>query len=645
MKGAFSAYTIVIVLVIAVSCDSADVTMQFAGENAIELQKLRTRYADSVGIKRLAAEFIVNNIAGHYYGVSSAISAYRDLVIASKEPPVSSIMRQWWDSLKTDNHMEIRYDAQELSCQYLSDNIEHAARIWLQTPWCQDIDKSIFLDYVLPYRVKDEPPSCIGWRDSLYRRYHHIIEGVTDIRAAFGKVHRYLMDEFKIHDIGEFPYLLSAMDAGRMLQGRCIHRCSYVVAVMRSLGIPAALDVVDSWANISTAGHSWVALVTDDGTYTVERGDSTARQYAPIDASIFYIKDTLEADYPLDVSFRKRVSAIWRHTYSWNMIATDYNDTDADYDTAEKFHNPFTIDVTEQYGFCKTITFFSPRHRGYAYLCTFRTGCDWMPVRYAYSSVGCFMFSCLPDSVIFLPAYFDNGTLRAFDSPFAMTHEGIKEFNADTTLLQTMTIDRKYPLSLNSVKSWPQARGACVEASNDRSFREADTLYIFQRTPLFRNVVKVIPKKKYQYVRYRSHPLRHAYISEIETYSYGQRLRGKVYAEGVSNPNAVNDGDSFSFLDKVQPGSWVSIDFDYPITIDSLVIYPKNDGNHVIEGKYYELWCYVGGQWKKYGASHSRSSNLTFLHVPSCGIYRLHCLDGGIEEQIFSYENNRQVWW
>ena len=32
-----------------------------------------------------------------------------------------------------------------------------------------------------------------------------------------------------------------------------------------------------------------------------------------------------------------------------------------------------------------------------------------MPVRYAYSSVGCFMFSCLPDSVIFLSAYFDNG--------------------------------------------------------------------------------------------------------------------------------------------------------------------------------------------------------------------------------------------
>ena len=51
MKGAFSAYTIVIVLVIAVSCDSADVTMQFAGENAIELQKLRTRYADSVTVQ------------------------------------------------------------------------------------------------------------------------------------------------------------------------------------------------------------------------------------------------------------------------------------------------------------------------------------------------------------------------------------------------------------------------------------------------------------------------------------------------------------------------------------------------------------------------------------------------------------------
>lgn len=645
MKGIFRILLCVIILVLAVSCGSPDITMEYAGKNAFELQRLRAHYADSVGIKRRAAEFIVANIAGHYYGVSSAVDAYRDLVVASKEQPTSSLMRQWWDSLKTDNHIEIRYDAQELSCRYLSDNIENATHIWLQTPWHQDIDESIFLDYVLPYRVKDEPPSYIGWRDSLYCRYYHIVEGVADVKTAFGKVHRYLMDEFKIHDIGGFPYLLSAMDAGRMLQGQCIHRCCYIVAVMRSLGIPATLDTVDSWANFSTGGHSWVALVTDDGTYTVDRENSIARQYAPIDASIFYIKDTLETDFPLDVSFRKRVSNVWRHTYSRNTMMIDYNDAEADNNTAEKFRNPFSIDVTDQYGFNGTITLFSPRHRGYAYLCTFRTGCGWTPTRYAYSPIGCYTFSCIPDSVLFLPAYFDNGTLRAFDNPFVMTREGIREFRTDTTRIQTMTIDRKYPLSLNSVKSWPQARGACIEASNDRSFTAVDTLYVFQRTPLFRNVVKVMPKKKYRYVRYRSHSSRHAYISEIEAYSYGQRLRGKAYGEGMSNPEAANDGDTFSFLDKVQTGSWVSLDFGCPVTIDSLVIYPKNDGNHVIEGKHYELWCYVEKHWKKYGACRSHSCTLTFPNVPSCGLYRLHCLDGGVEEQIFSYENGHQIWW
>lgn len=220
MKGIFPSLSIVIALVLEVSCRNPDYTFDYAGENAIELQNLLKNYDDSVDLKRKSAEFIVINIAGHYYGVSSAVDAYRDLVVASKEPPTSSLMQQWWDSLRTDNHIEIKYDAEALSCRYLSDDIDGAVRVWLQTPWHQDISDDIFLDYVLPYRVKDEPPSCIGWRDSLYNRYHQIVEGVTDVKTAFGKVHRFLMDEFKIHDIGGFPYLLNAMDAGKMLQGR-----------------------------------------------------------------------------------------------------------------------------------------------------------------------------------------------------------------------------------------------------------------------------------------------------------------------------------------------------------------------------------------------------------------------------------------
>lgn len=629
----------------ATSCGEISKETDFSGGNASELQRLVASYADSTELKRRSAEFLVANMAGHYYFSSPAIAAYDSLIIKNCQTLTSEVMQQWWDSLKANDRKQPLYDAQTLSYSFLRDDIERAVAVWQHTPWHDFVSDGIFLDYVLPYRVKDEPPSPAGWRDSLYNRYHHVIEGISDVKTAFGKLHRHLMDEFKIRNIGSFPYVLCATDAGKMLQGRCIHRCCYVVAVMRSLGIPAALDGVDSWANISTGSHSWAALVTDDGTYTVDREDSVARQFAAIDASVFYIKDTLETDFPLDVSFKKRVSNIWRQTYSQGMAMMDYDDREADDVTRYKFCNPFVADVTPFYGYNGSASFYSLRHRGYAYLCTFRTGLDWTPVTYRHSLIGRFAFKNLPDSVLLLPAYFEHNRMKALDAPFALTSHGIKKFNADTVHLQTMTLNRKYPFSLNSAKSWPQARGACFEASNDRDFISADTLFVFSRTPMFRNEIAVMTTKRYRYVRYRSHPSRHAYISEIEAYSDGRRLECGAFGSGVDNPEACIDGDTFTYLDNVQPGSWVTLDFGKPVRLSRLVLYPKNDGNHVVPGKYYELQCFVDGRWKKYGSCQASGCEAVFKNVPSGGLYRLHCLDGGLEEQIFSYENGQQIWW
>lgn len=632
------------ILFIAASCDQTKCSLEYAGENTSELQKILTLYSDSIPIKRQSARFIITNMAGHYCYSSSAIDAYRDLIV-NANTLTSPIMQDWWDSLKQNNHAVKSYDIQILSFDFIHNNIEQATEVWLKTPWHNNISDGIFFDYVLPYRVKDEPPSCIGWRDSLYNRYHHIIDGIKDVKIAFGKVHKHLLEEFQIHNIGGYPYLLSTMDAGKMKAGQCIHRSAYIVAVMRALGIPAALDIVDSWANFSTNGHSWVALVTNDGTYTVERDDSIARQFNTIDASVFHIKDTLEADFPYNVNFKKRISKIWRCTFSQNSSSNDYEDEEADKSTTCKFRNPFIQEVTRDYGYDKYINIFSLRHRGYAYLCTFLTGHDWSPVTYTKNYIGYFSFTDIPDSVIFLPAYFKKGIIKALAPPFVITPNGKKVFQADTVLLQTMTIERKYPFSLIAAKSWPQAKGAYFEASNDSDFNTTDTLHRFKRTPVFRNEINITAKKKYRYVRYHPHARRHAYISEIEIFSSGKRLNCKAFGKGISNPEACIDGDTYSFLDKAKSGKGVRLDFGQPETIDKIVLYPKNDGNNVVAGKHYELFCFVGGQWKKYGSYKSDGYTLVFKNVPSGGLYRLHCVDGGNEEQIFSYENGHQVWW
>ena len=108
-------------------------------------------------------------------------------------------MHERWDSLKATNQPIKIYDIQKISCDFIRDDIEQATKVWLHSPWHKDISEEIFLNYVLPYRVKDEPPSCIGWRDSLYNRYHHLIKDVNDVRVAFGIIHKYLLKEFKIN--------------------------------------------------------------------------------------------------------------------------------------------------------------------------------------------------------------------------------------------------------------------------------------------------------------------------------------------------------------------------------------------------------------------------------------------------------------
>lgn len=632
------------ILFITVSCEQTKYPLEYAGENISELQKILTLYSDSISIKCQSARFIINNMAGHYFYSSSAIDRYRDFVVGT-HTLTSPLMQVWWDSLKQNNHAVKLYDIQILTYDFIHDNIEQATKVWLKTPWHNSISDEIFFDYVLPYRVKDEPPSCIGWRDSLYNRYHHIISGINDVKIAFGKLHKYLIDEFKISNIGGYPYLLSAMDAGKMKVGQCIHRSAYIVAVMRALGIPATLDIVESWANFSTNGHSWVALVTNDGTYTVERNDSIARQFNTIDASVFHIKDTLESSFPYNVSFKKRVSKIWRCKFSQNSSSNDYKDEEADKSTTSKFRNPFTQEVNRDYGYDKCINIFSFHHRGYAYLCTFMTGHGWSPVAYTNNYIGCFTFTDLPDSVIFLPAYIKKGIIKALAPPFVITSNGKKEFQADTIHLQTMTIERKYPFSLIAAKSWPQAKDAYFEVSNDSNFNETGILYTFKHTPVFRNEINIKTKKKYRYIRYHPKAQRHAYISEIEVYSSGKRLNCKAFGKGISNPEACIDGDTYSYLDKVNSGKWVRLDFGKPETIDKIVLFPKNDGNNVVPGKYYELFCYVDGQWKMYGGYKSDGYTLVFKNVPSDGLYRLHCVEGGNEEQIFSYENGQQVWW
>lgn len=533
------------------SCNKTWFSTHGTCESNTELESILQFYEDSSELKQESAHFLVKNMPGHYFYTSHAISSYRNFVV-NADTLTSATMRELWDSLRQNNNATKVYDTDILSSEFIRDNIEYATRTWQHTPWHKEMGEEVFLNYVLPYRVMDEPPSCIGWRDSLYNRYHNVIEGIKDVKTAFGKVHKYILNEFQIHDIGDYPYLLSAVDAMHMRTGRCINQSAYMVAVMRSLGIPATLDLIYEWSNFSTNGHAWAALVTAEGTLTTKREDSIARKDNKIDASIFHINDTIEASFPLNLTFKKRVSKIWRYTFTKNDDISTYHDKFANNYSVYKFSNPFMTDVTVSYGFNQDIRIKPFLHSGYAYLCTFKTGDGWQPTAWDKSLIGSFIFHNMPDSVIYLPTYFDDaGSLKAISAPFVMTSRGRKEFKADPNKRQVMRIERKYPFSLISAKSCPQMRGAYIEVSNDINFKRKVILHTFTKTPLFHNEINIKLRGKYRFVRYCTQPASHAYISEIEIYDKSKLLKGKAFGKGISNPEKCFDGDTYSYADNV----------------------------------------------------------------------------------------------
>lgn len=325
------------------SCsDQMDRTMRVACGNAVELQRVLNYYEadDPNEMKREAAEFLIENMAGHGSVASPAVDSLACKVRQTEKINTDSV-QTWWKTYKRYDTSAKELDSQTLKADFLIDNIDQAYKVWQTSPWRGEVSKSLFFRYVLPYRLREEPLAEIGWRDSLYQRYHPLIEGVTDLNRAFAIINKSIHKEFAMRDIS-FPYSLNVLDAGKMRIGKCAHQCQYIALVMRSLGIPAVVDDVNRWANYSMVGHSWVALVKQDGVYTVIDGDSIARRGNPINSTVFSAKYPLEKDYTIDTNFKKRVVKVWRMNYEQN-VNRGFADKMADEKTKSLFSYPFQL--------------------------------------------------------------------------------------------------------------------------------------------------------------------------------------------------------------------------------------------------------------------------------------------------------------
>ncbi len=574
-----------------------------------------------------AALYLIDHMESHQSPEGQGIDLFLSSVRNYKPKTDIGKLGKLWSDCNDNMRINMLPDSSVVSCENLMSNIDDAFSIWRISPWYNDISFDSFCEYILPYRVSNEhfQPS---WRKELRECYKNAIENVSDVKAAFTILRRRVLDS--ISNSNSFtPYNLDVLTYNHIRRANCDQRCILLVSVLRAFAIPAAIDGVPHWADYSTKGHSWVALLLADGTYTVFESEDVPLCNNRIDASNF-IKDSTSFEglsIPFSIKYEKRVAKVFR---------TGYADIYKDVSVFYGLNGKISIPVANQ---------------NKVWLCTFVTGKDWQPIVQEPVKNGIACFENLGNNVVYLPVMEAFGQKSPLSPPILLDKNGdVHYLKSDSDDTCSVVLTRKYPLCSYMPAQWIKLINSIIEGADNPKFTLTDTLAVITATPYGRTSINIRNAEKYRYIRFKSNERDIALLSELlfkdeanKTYN-GQYLTSQVDTNRLS---LLTDGDKETKIKAFKPGYWIGIDLGEKrnFNLSSIEFAPVSDGNDIQKGHLYELYGF-DTQWHLLGRSFAHNDDcLTFYNIPKGMLLLLKDKTKGHEERIFIYKNGKQIWY
>ena len=129
--------------------------------------------------------------------------------------------------------------------------------------------------------------------------------------------------------------------------------------------------------------------------------------------------------------------------------------------------------------------------------------------------------------------------------------------------------------------------------------------------------------------------------SIIQSGDYPVIASRKERKEEIRNRN-LSDG---KILTNMFITDWAGLDLGESRHIDSMRLLTYHDDNNVVPGEIYELFYWDGPQAVSLGRVTAADYTLRYDSVPGETLYLLRNRTKGREERIFTYENDRIVFW
>lgn len=408
--------------------DSVENVLKKAGNNRSELEKALEYAAQTKDDQKIKAmQFLISNMDIHssadYYWENSLKEkiAYNEL-----DYPDFQLAKSALDNIKEKipdlkAKAVIYQDIETIKGDYLIQNLEKAFAAW-QSSALQHISFTVFCEYILPYRVSEEPLQ--DWRGIYADKFQWISRQIP--AKGFKPVLFKVKDDYNswfINTMGEqrkepLPRL-GALQLLTRKEGPCPDIADLGVFVMRSQGIPAAVNVIPYWAT-ATGGHF-------TNTFFDEKMHA-------------YNCDYGAKDYEEDL--KREPAKVLRVTYSKQP------ETLAAFEDINNIPNSVLrqqnyIDVTKDYWETTDVTcslYESPNSPKIVYASTFN-GLAWRPFWWGKTADGKTTYTSVCKGTVLLPQYYINGKMVHAGAPVAIGDKETKVLQADPQQTREILIE------------------------------------------------------------------------------------------------------------------------------------------------------------------------------------------------------------
>jgi hypothetical protein len=242
-----------------------------AGSNRQELEAVLKHYTND-SLKYNAACFLIANMPAHdsrsFYWADSLNNkvSFNEFDFPDFKTAVSHFNQL---SLGRPLHpvTVIRQDLETITASYLIDNIDKAFE-FRGKPWARYLSFEQFCEYLLPYRLMDEPYA--EWRTTFQQEYTALttpLAGVS-VRQACAtmcdQLRSWFFNTWVVNPDKVEPAFLSPAQILFRRQGACEDMANWGGYTFRSMGIATTIDYTPAWAT-STGAHFWNVAFGEHG--------------------------------------------------------------------------------------------------------------------------------------------------------------------------------------------------------------------------------------------------------------------------------------------------------------------------------------------------------------------------------------------